>query len=64
MGFIIIQTICKYLERKFKKNIPEIRTEYYVPNQANRTIVEDMTKILFKLAEEKAKWRRQWDMYT
>ena len=55
VGFIIIQTICKYLERKFKKNIPEIRTEYYIPNQANRTIVEDMTKILLKLAEEKAK---------
>ena len=47
-------TIRKYLERTLKKNIPGIRIEYFIPNQAKRIIVEDMTKILFKLAEEKA----------
>ena len=46
-------TICKYLERKLKKNIPGIRIEYYIPNQAKRIIVEDMTKILFKPPEKK-----------
>ena len=46
--------IRKYLERTLKKNIPGIRIEYFIPNQTKRTTVEDMTKILFKLAEEKA----------
>ena len=46
-------TVRKYLERKLKNYIPGIRTEYYIPNQAKTIIVEDMTKILFKLAEEK-----------
>ena len=46
--------IRKYLERTLKKNIPGIRIEYFIPNQTKRTMVEDMTKILFKLAEENA----------
>ena len=47
-------TIRKYLERTLKKNIPGIRTEYFIPNQEKRIVAEDMTKILFKRAEEKA----------
>ena len=47
-------TIRNYQERTLKKNIPGIRIEYFIPNQTKRTTVEDMTKILFKLAEEKA----------
>ena len=46
--------ICKYLEKKLKKNIPGNRIKYNIPNQAKRIIVEDLTKILFKLVEEKA----------
>ena len=49
-----IYNFTQYLDRKLKKNIPEIRIEYYIPNQAKRIPVEDITKILFKLAEEKA----------
>ena len=47
-------TIRKYLEGKLKLKVPGIRIEYFIPNQAKRTIVEDKTKILFKLAEGKA----------
>ena len=46
-------TIRKYLERTLKKNVSRIRIEYFIPNQAKRIIVEYMTKILFKLAEQK-----------
>ena len=46
--------IRKYLEKKLKKNVPGIRIEYYLWNQVNRIIVENMTRILFKHAEEKA----------
>ena len=51
--FANINNFTQYLDRKLKKNIPGIRIEYYIPNQAKRIIVEDMTKILFKLTEEK-----------
>ena len=44
--------ICKYLEKKLKKNIPGNRIKYNIPNQAKGIIVEDLTKILFKLVEE------------
>ena len=36
------------------KNIPGNRINYYRPNQVKRITAENMTKILFKLAEEKA----------
>ena len=44
----------KNLNKKLKKNILATRIEYYILNQAKRVIVKDMTKILFKLADEKA----------
>ena len=47
-------TIPKYQKNMLKKNIPGIMIEYYMPNHTKRVIVEDMTNILFKLAEEKA----------
>ena len=47
-------TVHNYLERKLKQTIPGISIEYYMPNQAKSIIVEDITKILFKLAEERA----------
>ena len=47
-------TIRKHLEKELMKNIPGNRINYYRPNQVKRIIAENMTKILFKLAEEKA----------
>ena len=48
-----IYNFTQHLDRKLKKNIPRIRIECYIPTQANRIIVEDMKKIIFKVAEEK-----------
>ena len=48
-----IYNFTQHLDRKLKKNIPGIRIECSIPTKANRIIVEDMKKIIFKLAEEK-----------
>ena len=43
----------KYKEKNLKKLISRIRLEYYISNQQIRIAVENMTKILLKLTEEK-----------